>query len=164
MSRDNRIHVRLAKLRAAGPREIQQPVHDLRRAESLLRDLVEQRRQPLIAAHLLGQHLRVRGDHRQRRVHFMRHARGQQPDRRQLLRLRQLRFHLRPVSNVVHQNDPAYRLEIARHQRRNRHIRDAVLLRRASPAGICRGCARPARPSRAGTPPPVRRENTAASG
>ena len=41
---DDLVEIHLGELGAAGAREIQQAVDDLRRAESLLRDLLEQRR------------------------------------------------------------------------------------------------------------------------
>ena len=76
---------------AAGARKIQQAVDDLGRAERLLRNLLQHGRQPLVlrgSCCLLAASA-CRRNHRKRRVHFVRHACGQQADRRQLFRLRQ---------------------------------------------------------------------------
>ena len=84
---DNLVQIQLAEFGSAGARKVQQPIHDLRCAERLLSDFVEQRTQPLIAANLLGQHLRIGGDDRERCIHFVRDAGGKQADGGELLRL-----------------------------------------------------------------------------
>ena len=81
------VQVRLAELGSAGAREIEQAVDDLRCAEGLLGNLFKQRRQPFIAAHLLGEHLRIGRDDRERSVDFVRNAGGKQADGGELLRL-----------------------------------------------------------------------------
>ena len=83
------VEIDARELRAAGAREVEQAIDDLRGAEGLLRDLFEHRGEPLIVAHVLGQHLRVAGDDGQRRVDLVRDAGGQQADGGELLRLRQ---------------------------------------------------------------------------
>ena len=85
----------LGEFRAAGAREIQQVVHDLRGAEGLPRDFLQQPALLRIALQLLRQHLRVGGNHRQRSIDFVRHAGRQQSDRGKLVRLRELRFQAR---------------------------------------------------------------------
>ena len=61
-----------------------------------------------VSAQLLGQHLRVARDHGQRRIHLVRDAGRQQADRRELLRLGQLRFQLNAVGDVVNSNTFIY--------------------------------------------------------
>ena len=61
--------------------EIKQIVHNLRRAECLLCNSVKHPSFRRIRLQLLCQHLRVRRDDRQWRIHFVRHARGQQSNR-----------------------------------------------------------------------------------
>ena len=63
--------------------------------------------------HLLGQHLRVGRDHRQRRVDFVRHAGGQQSDRGELFRLRELRFQFDALGDVVDDHQAADDAEVA---------------------------------------------------
>ena len=46
----------------------------------------------IVAGNLLGQHLDIVGDYRQRRVHFVRHARCEQAERSQFFVLQQLLF------------------------------------------------------------------------
>ena len=60
------VQIGLAELGGGGAREIQQAVGDFRGAETLLRDLFEHGAEARIAAQLLGEHLRVRGDDRER--------------------------------------------------------------------------------------------------
>ena len=55
------------------------------------------RGQPVVVAHVLGQHLRIAGDYGERRIHLVRYARSQQPYGRQLLCLGELRFELHAV-------------------------------------------------------------------
>src|SRR5271170_6708710 len=72
------VQVHARELRAAGTREVQQAIHNLRRTEGLLRNLFKHRSEPFVVAHVLGQHLRIAGDDRQRRIHFVRYAGSQQ--------------------------------------------------------------------------------------
>ncbi len=58
---------------------------------------------------LLGQHLRVRGDHGQRRVDFVGDAGGQQSDGRKFVGLRELGFQLNALGDVVHDHQPSDR-------------------------------------------------------
>ena len=53
--------------------------------------------------HLLGKHLDVVGDDGQRGVDFVRHSRGQQPQRGELLGLAHLLFHAFALRDVVEQ-------------------------------------------------------------
>ena len=107
------IQIESRELGCAGAGKVEQAVDDFRGAEGLLRDLVQQRRHPLIAAHLLGQHLRVGGDDGQRSVDFMRHAGGQQPDGGELVGLRELCFQLHALGDVIDDNDAAHHLKVA---------------------------------------------------
>ncbi len=146
------VQIDLAEFRAAGAREIQQAVDDLRGAEGLLRDLFEQRRQPFIAAHLLGEHLRVGGDDGERRIDFMGDSGGKQADGGELFRLAELGFKLHALGDVVDQDDAANRFEIARDQRRDGDVGGTCLACRASPGGTCRDCARRGRSLRGEIP------------
>src|SRR6185437_16413236 len=102
---NNGVQVRLAKLAGPGAREVEQTVDDLRRAEGLLRDFFKQRREPVVAAHLLGEHLRVRGDDGQRRIHLVRDSGGEQADGGKLFRLRKLRLQFGARGDVVNQDN-----------------------------------------------------------
>ena len=95
------------EFRGRGAREIQQRIDDLAGAEGLPRDFFEQRRLLRVARNLLGQHLRVGGNHRQRRVDFMRDARRQQPDGAQLVGLHQPPLQLGAVGDVVEDDQAA---------------------------------------------------------
>ncbi len=109
-----------------GARKIQQRIDDLAGAEGLLGDLVEQLRFLLVAGNLLGQHLRVGGDHRQRRIHFVRHARGQQPDGTQLVGLHQTALQFVAIGDVVEDDQAADLLQVLGYQRRDREIQDVT--------------------------------------
>ena len=122
---DDAIQIDVAEFGARSAREVQQAVDDLRSAEGLARDLLQQRRLLVVAMDLLGQHLRIRGDDRQRRVDFVRDARRQQADRRQLLRLRQLRFQLDALGDVVHDDQPPDDAEVFADQRSDGDVGDA---------------------------------------
>ncbi len=126
---DHFVHIHIADLASAGAREIQQIVHDLRGAESLPRDLFQQARLLRIALQLLAQHLRVGGDHGQRSVDFVSHAGRQQSDGRKFVGLRKLGFKFDALGDVIHDDQPADDLELARHQRRERHIHGADFTR-----------------------------------
>src|SRR6185437_13269050 len=69
------------------------------------------------------QHLRVRRDARQWRVDFVRHARGEQTNRRQLLALLQLLFE-RNARRHVFQNDERTGLALCVLQRRERDVQN----------------------------------------
>ncbi len=92
---------------AAGAGEVQQAVDDLRCAEGLAGDAIEQRGQAFVAAQLLGQHLGVAGDDGERGIDLMRDAGGQQADGGKLFRLRELRLKLHAAGDVVDQDDAA---------------------------------------------------------
>ena len=70
-----------------------------------------------IFGHLLGQHLRVGGDHRQRRIDFVRHAGGQQADAAELVGLHQALFQLGAVGDIVEDDQAADLLLVLRDQR-----------------------------------------------
>ena len=93
----------------------------------MLGDFLEQPRFLRIRLQLLRQHLRVGGDHRQRRIHFVRHAGRQQSDRRKFVGLGELDFQFDPLRDVVHDHQPPHHVELARDQRRHRDIHDARL-------------------------------------
>ena len=125
MSREQLVEVEAGELRAAGAGEVQQAVDDLGGTEGLLGDLFEHGSEALVVAHVLGEHLRVAGDDGQRRVHFVRHAGGEQADGGQLFGLRELRFELDAVGDVVDEDDAAYGDEVARDQRGDGDVGDA---------------------------------------
>ena len=77
---DDSIQIEIDEFGRGCPREIQQGVDDLARPERLLGNLLEQPRFLVVARDLLGQHLRIGRDDRERRIHLVRHARGQQAD------------------------------------------------------------------------------------
>ena len=90
-------------------------------AEGLLGDLIQDDGFLRVFGDLLGQHLGVGGNHRQWSVHFVRHARRQQPDAAELVGLHRALFQFRPVGHVVE----VIRLPICSwsgHQRRDRDI------------------------------------------
>src|SRR5580700_6197450 len=88
------VDIHIADLAAAGAREIQQVVDDLRRAEGLPCDLLEQAGLLRIALQLLAQHLGIGGDHGQGRVDFVSHAGRQQSDGGKLVGLGELGFEI----------------------------------------------------------------------
>ena len=116
------VHIDIRQLRGAGPRKIQQVVHDFARAERLLHDFFNNRMPRIVFRHLLCQHLNVIGNHGQRSVHLVRHSRRQQAERRQFLRLRHLLFHPLALRHVVEQQQPSDPLAGLAHQRRNRNV------------------------------------------
>ena len=67
-------------------RKIEQAVDDLRRAERLTLNLLEHLVDGIVGVGAFEQHLREARDAGQRRVHFVRDAGGEQPDRRHLFR------------------------------------------------------------------------------
>src|SRR5208282_990822 len=73
----------------------------------------------------LRQHLGVGGDYRQRRIHFVRHARGQQSDRRKFVGLGELDLKLDSLGDVVHDHQPSHHVELAGHQRRDGNVHHA---------------------------------------
>ncbi len=75
------IDVYFHEFRWRGSGKAEQRIHDFAGAESLLGDLIQQLRFLIVTGDLLGQHLRVRRDHGQRRIHFVRHSSGQKSDR-----------------------------------------------------------------------------------
>ena len=107
----DRIDIHRPEVAASHAGKIKQAVHDLGGAEGLLRDLVQHRLQAclrvIVATQLFAQHLRVAGYHRERRVHLVRYSRREQTDGGELLRLRELRFHVDAVCDVVHDHDAA---------------------------------------------------------
>ena len=121
------VQVNVAEFRGGGAREVQQVVDDLRGAEALAGDLLQQGGLFFIALELLGEHLRVAGDDGQRRVDFMRHARGHEADGRQFFGLRELGFELHAVSDVVEDDETADDVEAPRDQRRDGDVGDAIV-------------------------------------
>ena len=121
------IQINRRELGRPGAGEIKQAVDNFRRPESLLRDLVQQRSYALISPHLFGQHLGVGRNHSQGSVDLMGHTGRQQTNGREFVGLRQLCFQLHALGDVIHDNDAADHLEVARNQGRNGHIGAAVL-------------------------------------
>src|SRR5262249_6180800 len=119
------VDVNIAELGGTRARKIQQVVNDLRSPERLPRDLVRKVSQLRVAVDMLGEQLGVTGDDCQWRIHFMGNARGQQADRRHLFRLRQLRFQLHTLGDVVYDDQAADHAEFAGYQRSNGHVGNA---------------------------------------
>ena len=99
-----------------GAREIQQRVDDFAGAEGLLGDFFEQRGFFGVARNLFGEHLRVGGDHGQRRVDFMRDAGGQQSDGAEFVGLDQAALEFGAVGDVVEDDQAADACAVARDQ------------------------------------------------
>ena len=87
---DDLVEVGVTKLGGRGAGEVEQAIGDFGGAEALLGDLVEHGAEARIAAQLLGEHLRVRGDDGQRGVDLMSHAGGEQADGTELVSLGEL--------------------------------------------------------------------------
>src|SRR5437868_5257461 len=120
------VNVEFLELGPAGTREIQQVVYDLRRAESLLGDLLQQRRLLFVALELFCEHLRVRGNHRQRRVHLMGNAGSEQADGRHFVSLRQLRLQLDTFGDVINDDQSSDDAELLGNEWRDGNVGDAV--------------------------------------
>ena len=71
----------------------------------------------VVAGNLLGQHLRVGRNHRQRRVDLMRDAGGQQADGAELVGLHQPALQFGAVGDVVEDDQPADLRHVLRDQR-----------------------------------------------
>ena len=107
-----------AARRRAWPRQVQQPVDDLRGAERLALDLLEQPRPRILGIGAFEQHLREARDAGQRRVHLVRDAGRKQADRRHLLRDLQLLFELHAARHVLDDDDRADGRDAACRRRR----------------------------------------------
>src|ERR1700761_7031107 len=94
----DRVEIDAAELAGAHAREVEQTVDDLRGAEGLLRNLLEDGLQTrvrcLIGAELLAEHLGIAGDDGQRCVDLVRDAGGEQAYGGELFGLRELRLHV----------------------------------------------------------------------
>src|SRR3954447_8071069 len=119
---DDPIQADVAEGRGRRAREVQQGVDDLARAEGLLGDLVEYQGLLRVLGNLLGEHLRVGRDHRERRVHLVRHTRRQQANARQLVGLDQPLFELGAIGHIVENDETPDLLLVLRYQRRNRDV------------------------------------------
>ena len=104
-----------------------------------------------VVGHLLGQHLRVGGDHRQRRIHFVRHAGRQQADAAQLVGLHQALLQFGAVGDVVEDDQAADLLLVFGDQRRDGDVQGGLAeARRQRAVRRCRcRCRRPRRAPRA---------------
>ena len=100
---DDAIQVDVGEFPGSGARKVQKIIDDFAGAKRLLDDFVDDGVARITVRHLLRQHLDVVGDDGQRRVDFMRDARGQQSKGRQLLGLGQLFFHAVALGDVVEQ-------------------------------------------------------------
>ena len=86
-------------------RQVEQPVDDLGGAERLALDLLEHLRLRIVGLGALHQHLHEARDAGERRVHFVRHAGGQQADGGHLLGDLELLFELHARGNVLDDHD-----------------------------------------------------------
>src|SRR3970040_1025675 len=107
---DHPVEVDFGELRARGAGEAEQVIDDLRSAEGLLDDLFNQLQPRVVAIHLLGQHLDVVGNHRQRGIDLVGHARSQQADGGQLFRLHQLLLEADALGDVIQDDQEAFHL------------------------------------------------------
>ena len=100
---DDRVQVHVLALATlnAGPRQREQTVDDLGRPERLPFDLLEKLRPRIRRVGLFEQHLGIARNARQGRVHLVRHAGREQPDRGHLLRDLQLLLEPHPFGDVL---------------------------------------------------------------
>src|SRR5271157_3121484 len=120
----NAIQVHIGKLAGARSREIQQVIDNFAGAEGLLDDFFDDGVARITVGHLLGEHLDVVGDDRQRGVNFVRDSRGQQPQGGELFRLAHLLFHAFALRDVVEEKQPTNALTRFADQRRDRNIQN----------------------------------------
>ena len=114
----------------ARPRQIEKPVHDLRGAERLLLDLLQQNRPWIARVGAFEQHLREARNPGERRVDLVRHAGSEQADGRHLLGDLQLLFELHVVGDVFdEQNRSDDRVRPSRGflQRHDRRVHQQLL-------------------------------------
>ena len=128
---DHAVHFEIGVFGRRSAREVEQRVHDLTGAERLFGNLVEQRRLLIVAVHLLGEHLRVGRDHRERRIHLVGDARGQQADRAELIGLDELALEFRPVGDVVENDEAPDLLLVARNEWRDGDVHDRLAHRQS---------------------------------
>ena len=102
---DDGVYVDRAAVELRRPGQVQQPVDDLRGAERLPLDLFQHLRPGIVLVGALEQHLREARDAGQRRIDFVRHARGEQSDRRHLLGNLELLLELHPGRDVLDDHD-----------------------------------------------------------
>src|SRR5579859_1303189 len=104
---DHPIDIDIGQLSGTGTREIEEVVDDFAGAKGLLDDFFDDAVARIIAGHLLGQHLNVIGNDRQRSIDFVSHAGGKQAEGGQLLGLRHLLFHALALGDIVKEEEPA---------------------------------------------------------
>ena len=102
--------IELPALVRALPGEVEQPVDDVRGAEGLPLDLLEQGVARIVLGGVGEQHLGVARDAGQRRVHLVRHAGGEQAERGEPILLLECLFEPGPLGQILHHEDPAPRL------------------------------------------------------
>ena len=85
----------------------------------------------LVEGRLLEQHLRLRGNDRERRINLMGDARGEQPDRGELFRLRQLVFEVHALREVVEDQQSPQHLAVFADQRGHGNVHDQLRARRS---------------------------------
>ena len=127
--RNDLMNIHFCKLCRVRPRKIQQVIHDFRRPERLLRDLLEQLVPGIFRRDFLTQHLRITRDHGERRIDFVRNAGGEQTDRRQFFALHQLILEADAIGNVIDNDQRAARRSCFIHQRSRREIDDQAIPR-----------------------------------
>ena len=111
------IEIGFAELGGGGAREIQQAVGDFGGAETLLRNFFEHGAEARIAAHLLGEHLRIGRDDCEGGIDFVGYAGGEQADGAEFVSLRELSFERDALGDVVDEDDAAYDNKVAREKR-----------------------------------------------
>ena len=124
---DDGIQIHFDEFGGAGAREIQKIVDDLGSAEGLLHDLVNGLLPRIVRGNLLGEHLDVIGDDRERRIHLVGHAGGEQAEGSELLGLHHLLFEAHALGDVVEQDEPAEARSGLAQERRNRDVDDQMM-------------------------------------
>src|SRR6266567_895177 len=104
---DHAVYINVGGFPRSGARKIEQIVNDLAGAKRLLDDFFNDRLARVAFRHLLSEHLNVVGNDRERRIHFVRDAGGEQPKRSQLFRLRHLLFHALALGHVIEEQETA---------------------------------------------------------
>ena len=113
------VQIHFYEFRCAGSREIEQIVDDFAGAEGLLYDPLDCFLARIVGGNLFREHLDVIRNHRERGVHFVRHAGRQQTERSEFLGLHHLLFQAHALRDVVEKNEPSQAGSIFAHERRD---------------------------------------------
>src|SRR5580658_9592987 len=113
------VDIHFDEFSGASARKIQKIVDDFAGAESLLDDALDGLLARIIRGNLLGEHLNIIGNHRERRIHFVGDACGEQAKRRELLGLDHLIFQAHALGDVVEQYQSAQAGAVLPDQRRD---------------------------------------------